>query len=211
VDLLIGQLASDDPSIREDAEGKLMDLKRADLPMLRGAAMSQGPLLPGQVLALREIVTQVFLEGEPYMTDLDAPGFLGIHCPEGKEGLLVLERIPGFPGFRYLRRGDMILGLLDWPRLATGSWQDFVNSVAKFYPGEVLRLSVERGGRMLVIAVPLDFRPSMIGGPGVTDESQDPWLVAREARAQAYWESEFAGIDPNVPAISMQVSAIEER
>ena len=118
---VIVQLGSDNPQLRQEAMGRLMGLKKQDLPAVRAAALAQSPLLPGQIAALHEAVIQIFLAAEGYRVDADCPGgFLGLRWsivqpPQSSEGVVVEERIPGFSAYRLLQSGDVIVQFLDWP------------------------------------------------------------------------------------------------
>lgn len=199
---LISQLGSDDPHLRDAALGNLMDLHRRDLPLLRAAAMSQSPLLPGQVDALREAVAQVYLAGEPFKVDPQEPGgFLGIEFPREYVGVVVLDRIRGFPGYRYLQAGDVIIKILDRPNLQIHNYNDFVSAVATFNPGEKLHLLILRYGREIAIAIPLDYKPV-----DINPESISEWVDPREKLAAAYWKAEFSMIDPSAAPAAIQAA-----
>jgi len=199
---LISQLGSDDPHLRDTAMGNLMDLHCRDLPMLRAAAMSQSPLMPGQVDALRQAVAQVFLAGEPFKVDPQEPGgFLGIQFPHEYEGVVVLARIRGFPGYRYLQVGDVIVRILDRPNMRIHNYNDFVSAVALFHPGETLHLVILRYGREIAVAVPLDYKPVDINPENISE-----WVDRREKLAAAYWSAEFSMIDPSAAPTQVQAA-----
>jgi hypothetical protein len=199
---LITQLGSDDPHLREAALDSLMDLHRPDLSILRAAAMSQSPLMPGQVDALRQAVAQIFLAGEPFKVDPQQPGgFLGVLFPHEYEGAIVQDRIRGFPGYRYLQAGDVIVKLLDRPSMQIHNYNDFINAVAMFNPGETLHLLILRYGREIAIAVPLDYKPM-----DITPENISEWADRREKRAAAYWSAEFSIIDSSAAPAQVQAA-----
>jgi len=206
---LISQLGSDDPRLREIALGDLMDLKRSDLPLLRAAALSQSPLLPGQIAGLRDVVVQVFLAGENFTVDPNDPrAFLGIQFmidPEG-EGVRVVDRIQGFPAYRYLQSGDVIVRLIDRPGLRIHTQDDFLDAIMLFGPGEALRLAILRNGRSLTVSVPLDFRPVAI----TNSPADEDWIQARRQRAEAYWNQQFSIVDPDAAPSTGQVSTSQE-
>jgi hypothetical protein len=211
---LIEQLASADPAVRQVAEQELMDLKRSDLPALREAALSQRPLGPGQVVALHEVVTQVFLASEPLGVDPEQAGFLGVRfSPEEQlqmsDGILVLDRITGFPAYQYLQGGDLIVKFVDWPAIAIHRADDIIRTVNWLSPGDIVRLGIVRSGHYMTVAIPLDFRPLDL--VGLTTEGQiSAWVEARQARADAYWDSDFSVINPAVQSVSMAAKANSE-
>jgi hypothetical protein len=198
---LVSQLGSDDPRVRETALNDLMDLKTEDLPTLRAAALSQSPLLPGQIAGLRQVVAQVFLLGEKYKIDPNDPsGFMGIQFssavqPLQSNSVVVTDRIQGFPAYRYLQSGDVIVQLIDRPGLQLNSVAEFINAVKLFRAGDVVRLGILRHGRAMTISVPLANRPSEITS-ATSEPVIDAWIQAREQRAEAYWNQEFSVLDP---------------
>jgi hypothetical protein len=148
---LIRQLASDDALLRQDAVDQLMCLRRADLPALREAAVAQCPLLPAQVTGLHQVVTQVFLAGERFRidpTEGEYPrGFLGIRFStnpadrlQRTDGVMIADRIRGFPAFRQLRSGDVIMKIIDWPAVQLHSSDDFVRAVTMLAAGDEIHL-----------------------------------------------------------------------
>jgi hypothetical protein len=70
-------LADSDAGVRESARAALMGLDRRYLPSLQKLVDQQRPLRPSQASVLRQIVTHVYLAGEPYPSDRTA-GFLGV-------------------------------------------------------------------------------------------------------------------------------------
>jgi hypothetical protein len=212
---LVSQLASDDPLLRENALGDLMDLKCRDLPMLRAAALSQSPLLPSQIAGLRQIVTQVFLAGEKYKVDpSDSGGFMGIQFSRNEplvqnDGVVVMDRIKGFPAYRHLHSGDMILKLLDRPGVQLNDANEFINAVKSFHSGDIVRLGVLRYGRAIEVSVPLVDRPIELAG-NPSESMVDAWIQAREKRAEAYWNAEFSILDPaSAPSASQASMSVE--
>ena len=183
-----------------------MDLHRRDLPMLRAAAMSQSPLMPGQVDALRQAVAQIYLAGDPFKVDPDEPGgFLGIQPPpdalQQHEGAVVWNRIRGFPGYRYLKSGDVLIKILDRPNMQIHNFSDFVGAVALFHPGETLHLVILRYGAEIAVAVPLDYKPIDINPDNI-----GKWVDRREKLASAYWNAEFSMIDPSAAPTAIQAA-----
>ena len=198
---LVGQLGSDDPRVRENALDQLMDLKPQDLPLLRAAALSQSPLLPGQIACLRQIVAQVYLSGEKFkFNPADPSGFMGIRFsrtvpPQQNDGVVVSDRIRGFPAYRYLKPGDVIIQLIDRPGVPLNDADEFINAVKLFHPGDVVRLRILRDGRAISVSIPLVYRPVEIAN-APAESVVDAWIQAREQRAAAYWNAEFSILDP---------------
>jgi C-terminal processing protease CtpA/Prc len=202
----IDQLASDDPQTRRTALSNLMGLQKQDLPALRAAVVSKQPLLPEQLDAIHQAVTQVFLAGEPfkYATDpQDDTGFLGVQWQreapsQPPDGVLVWSRIPGFVAYRMLQPGDIIVKILRQPAQPDVTLHDFdhfTDLVRHMHAGEVLRLQVLRYGRPTDISIRLDHRPlDLVQDPAGANIQQ--WINTRAQAAEDYWNHEFSGIDP---------------
>jgi hypothetical protein len=193
---LIVQLGSDNPQLRLEALNQLMDLKKQDLPALRAAALAQSPLLPGQIGALRQAVSQVFLAAEKYRVDPEVPGgFIGLHWPApldpSAEGILVDERIPGFAAYRLLQPGDVIVQILDCPAVPLHGNFNLVQVVQHMWPGQVLHLKLLRLGRPISVALVLDFLPIELLNPA----NADGWIQQRNQKAEDYWNREFSMLD----------------
>jgi hypothetical protein len=215
---LIAQLASDDPHQRETAVYDLMGLKRKDLPDLRAAAISQSPLLPGQVTALRQIVMQVFLAGEPYRIDPDELcGFMGVNFGtvdidrRSSDGITVADCIPGLPAYRVLRPGDMIISILNWPKLPLRTANDLMRAIMYLDAGQTVRLEIMRSGHPMIVDIQLDFRPDFRPAEyrslGIEMSDINNWIENRRQKAQAYWDANFAVIDPAATGGQVSTSA----
>ena len=168
--------------------------------------------MPGQIASLREVVSQVFLAGERFKIDPDyGNGFIGIRfLPNDEiprpEGILVRDRIRGFPAYRYLQSGDVIVRLLDRPGIQLHTSNDFILAVRHFEPGDLLRLGILRYGRAMTVAIPLDFRPVETANETMVDA----WIDAHEKRAEAYWNQEFSILEPGgVPNTSQASTPLE--
>jgi hypothetical protein len=202
----VGQLGSDDSQIRENALDHLMQLTKDDLPALRSAAIAQAPLMPGQIAAIHQVVTEVFMAGESYRVDPDSlGGFVGLHwdspMDQGTVGALVGERLPGFPAARALRSGDLIVGFADWPTIKITGHGDFAQVVRSLLPGQTVRLEVQRNGRLIVVPIVLDFIPvDAPADPAVAETWLRNWLADRAAKAEDFWNRQFAVIDPGPTA-----------
>ncbi len=204
---LVSQLASDDPRLREKALDNLMYLKRQDLPALRSAALSQSPLLPAQVAAIRQAVTQIFLASERYRVDPTIPGgFMGLHWRNpllrpSPDGVLVDELLPGFPASRLIQPGDVITQIIGPPAIPLRGTADLVHAVMDMSPGDILRLRVLHLGRPIDVSLVLDFLPLDLNPTDI-----DSWIRNRNEKAQAYWNQEFSIIDPTVAPNASQAS-----
>ncbi|MGA2441638.1 MAG: hypothetical protein ABSH08_11810 [Tepidisphaeraceae bacterium] len=202
VQSLIVQLGSDNPQLRQEALSQLMELKKQDLPALRAAALAQSPLLPGQIAGLRQAVRQIFIAGERYRVDPEVPGgFIGLYWPQPEvpinpsaEGILVddavVERIPGFPAYRLIQPGDVIVQILECPGVQLHGNVELVHIVHRMWPGEVLHLKVLRLGRPINVAVVLDFIPIELKAINT-----DSWMQNRNQKAEEYWNREFSVLD----------------
>jgi hypothetical protein len=221
---LIRQLASDDALLRQDAVDQLMCLRRADLPALREAAVAQCPLLPAQVTGLHQVVTQVFLAGERFRidpTEGEYPrGFLGIRFStnpadrlQRTDGVMIADRIRGFPAFRQLRSGDVIMKIIDWPAVQLHSSDDFVRAVTMLAAGDEIHLGVMRFGRLINVSLKLDFRPEAVAQASAEniESAVDSWIDARDRRAESYWKHEFSAIDPSIAPDDSQASTSAEQ
>ncbi len=197
-------LASKDSTLRDAALTNLMGIKASELPALRQVVEESRPLVPAQASVLRQIVTQVFLSGEHYDGD-PAAGFLGIRMeqtvvsfrdpaqgesPVTNAGVVIVERMPGFPGARMLRDGDVILAILDRPDAPLRDPQDFALAVKDMGAGATVHFQILRRGQIMRAAVKLDVRPLEANqGFGMND-----LLERRRLRADEFWATHFASL-----------------
>jgi hypothetical protein len=190
----VGQLDDADPEVRESAAQLLMGLSRDDLGALREAAMSLRPLTSAQLAALRDTVMQVFLESDTYETE-GTHGFLGIHWPTSAAekydtGVIVADRIPGFGAYRLLRPGDVIVKLVDFPNSDLHTREGLTLPISSMRPGDLLRLQVMRGGRLIDVSIILAPRPLELSN----QSNYQPWLDARMQKAEQYWNDSFGAL-----------------
>ena len=193
-------LASPEASVRDAARTNMMALNREQLPALQKLVARSRPLAPSQATALRQIVQEVFLAGEPYESN-GRDGFLGIQMnqsllairdfdhgddPHVEPGVVVAERIPGFCAARLLLDGDVILGTTSPPQVFRDS-KALQLAVHTMMPGETIHLQVLRNGRVIDVALVLD--PSPIE---VTNENISEFKLRRAARFSEYWQKTFA-------------------
>src|SRR4051812_793365 len=137
------ELTHRNPAVRESARLKLMAMDANQLPAFRKLVAASRPLAPSQAVALREIVTQVFLAGRTYEAG-SRDGFLGVRLgdvtinlradavelppdqpfaanePDGAHGVVIVERMPGFCGARAFQDGDIILAIDERPDVRIG-------------------------------------------------------------------------------------------
>ena len=211
-------LAASDAAVRERAYSALLGLTRDDLPALHRIVERNRPVAPSQRGALREIVTHVYLSGEPYPGEVRS-GFLGLLMPmldsvevrrpeqpdeftindnAGEAGLRpapstgvpIEYRIPGFCAFRALREGDVILSIVRPMPKRLHEWNDLSPTIRRFRAGDTITFEVLRQGKVLEVPVTLDALPLVA--------TENAWmseiLPARDAAAEEYWNTHFAGL-----------------
>jgi hypothetical protein len=200
----LSDLGNSDAAVRESARDKLMGLKREDLPALAQAARDAKPLLPSQVANLHEVVRQVFLAGEPY--DQTDAGFLGVGLapqdeivrvrepdsqePRARLGVRVVSRWPGFAGYRWLRDGDVVVKVREFPDTAGGR-TEFPVRVRARKPETTLTLEVLRQGRIIPVKITLSARPK-----GDDEMAIANMMQQRAQQAEDYWNTTFgAGME----------------
>lgn len=211
--LSFDQLSDADPEIRERASGQLMELTRDQLPALRKIMQDALPLSPAQTEALPEIVSQIFLSGEPYTAEQNS-GFLGVQAdPElveigtgnadpdkpANKGIVVVNRVPGFCAVRALRNGDVILRIADSPVLGFPNFDAFSSTIGKHPAGDTIHLQILRRGQVREVAVTLNPRPTLLNAAlNLLDFTQ-----RRQQAFQSYWDANFA------PLMKDEVTSID--
>lgn len=196
------ELDDADASVRESARVKLMGLRRRDLGAFQKMVRESAPLAPAQAAVLRQIVTHVYLAGEPYDTT-GAEGFLGVKMQEsnvrlpaadGVEqlapavGVVIVERFAGFVGARMLLDGDVILGIVERPDVRTMGMYEFQMVVKSVTPGTTIHFQIMRQGQVIRVPVTPDPRPFEADG------LMSDLIYRRQRRADEYWERTFAGL-----------------
>jgi hypothetical protein len=203
-------LADPDPALRDQASQDLMGMRADDLPKFRQLIIENQPLAPDQIAALKDIVTQVYLASQKYkvademLTDASGsqdPFFLGLLWatdtdPELRLGVPIDERLPGFPGFRFLRRGDMILGiyinpdaaLLQFPNTETHNIETLKAAIAGSPRSQSIALQVLRDGQILKIPLKMAPRPLYAENP----EALRSFISDRTHNADRYWHETYA-------------------
>ncbi len=203
-------LGDSDAAVRDAALATLTSLGRDSLPVLLRLVEQSRPLLPSQAAVLRQIVTHVYLAGEPYDADR-SNGFLGVKMhsctinlelvppkdnPNGlslpRSGVVIVERIPGFIGNRLLRDGDVILAMAEKPDVQFVGQLEFTEAVRTVPPGQTVHFSVLRRGRVIKVPVALDPRPDAANIRG--DEGTLRFLSLRKEKAEAYWRETFGRV-----------------
>lgn len=186
------QLADRDPDVREAAKTRLMGLSRGQLLELKSLIEQSRPLKPSQVAELHDIVTHAYLSGEQEHPGAGSTGFLGLSWPRGAErmsedppGLVIVSRIKGFVAYRYLREGDILVGIAELPHARFTAVQDLSTTLMQVRGGTSVTLIVVRAGSTIRIPVVLDARPQW---PGGVDQLQ----ALREKSAEDFWEQNFA-------------------
>ncbi|MDP9172481.1 MAG: hypothetical protein M3O30_01265 [Planctomycetota bacterium] len=199
-------LGNDDSEIREKVTQALMSLGREDLVRLRDAALLQKDLLPGQINALHDVVTQVFLATEPYTPLPNA--FLGLRWPSppmgdaNSAGIAVYDRIPGFCAYRMLRPGDMIVKVQEQPLLDMHDLSQFTGFILAHQPGDTLHFDVLRAGSIIHVPIVLDAKPQDLG-LGVDFHE---WTAGRMKKVDEFWQTTFGGIDHDAVASTTQAT-----
>src|SRR3954452_20714539 len=196
------ELDDTDASVRESARLKLMGMRRQDLPAFQKLVRDSLPLVPSQAAVLRQIVTHVYLAGEPYDTT-GAEGFLGVKMQEtsvrlpaadGAEqfapavGVVIVERMPGFVGARMLLDGDVVLGIAERPDVRTLGMYEFQMVVKGVAPGTVIHFQVMRQGQVVRVPIAPDPRPLE------ADVNMPELTCRRQRKADDYWEKAFAPV-----------------
>ncbi len=144
----------------------LLKLGRSDLPRLKELVEPMQPLLPSQVQALFDIVTHVYLTGEPY-EHVDV-GFMGMSMAqvfgdddrgESDAGVIVQSRMPGLAAYGTLLEGDVILCFVEHRNEQLTNSFRLINIVRRYRPGDTLHLEIRRQGRQMTVPVTLSARP----------------------------------------------------
>lgn len=200
----LSQLANTDPALREQARDRLLRLSRKDLPRLQQVLRQEPRLAPSQMIALRQIVQEVYLAGEPYDKETDAGvqhGFLGIMMDQDPgdvqqpndngqaPGIIVTYRFPGFCAARMLRNGDIIVASLNPDNTLDkvfNNVHDLQTVIGSADPGSPVRLLVLRQGQIIRVRVTLDCRPL-----DATPQGAEPFCRERLDKFDEYWRETF--------------------
>ena len=246
-------LTDRDADVRETATDRLMQLTRGDLPSLRHVVEQARPLAPTQSEVLHDVVVHVYLSGETYDADwtrgflgvTQMPGTSAVAVPDpdagdapaaaadpaapgnplaGQEwGVPVGDRLPGFCAYGVLRTGDIILAIVNPPRVRQPAaigideaqvdeaaqpqqpggdrlyklrhWEEFTRAVKTFPAGRELTFEILRQGKVRRVAITLSPYPQ-VAAPAL-NAPVEPFLEARREKAEAYWEQTFAPLVDN--------------
>jgi hypothetical protein len=188
------QLADPDPEVRDGARLNLMGISRQQLEALERVVRESQPVRPSQAAELHDIVTHVYIAGEPYAPDSSGFAFLGVRWAQNPQdsistdppGLVVAGRVKGFPAYQAVRDGDVLVGIKEAPALPVTNALEFGNELRKLHPGTRVTLRVWRNGQLLDRPIKLAARPAW-AEPGRTLDAQKE----REERAEDYWQESF--------------------
>ena len=192
------QLADRDPEVRERARISLMGVKRKDLAALEKVVAENRPVQASQAAVLYDIVTHVYMAGEPYRAAETAGGFLGMRWDPSERdfwddppGVIVSQRLPGFVAYRMLRTGDVIVGIAEMPDLQFATRTDFTSVMQRVPPGTTLTFVVLRGGKRQHVPIQLDARP-VVALQGQPPDLMSAFEAERQNKAEEYWGRAFA-------------------
>jgi hypothetical protein len=208
----IETLANPEPQLRAGArEALLASGSREDLKLFRKVIAGIGPLVPNQVAALREIVEHLFLTGETYEKNPDA-GFLGVQLrsisvqwsPQGGvpgtlQGCEIVERYPGFCGYASLQNGDVVLQLGQHGQALLPAL-DMSGIVRLMHPGTTIDMQVLRQGRLIIVPIVINARPTALDDPAIGVETMRTFLAGRQTAADRFWETTFAPLTGRKPS-----------
>ena len=195
----LAALSSADAAQREDARVQLMGMPHEQLPVLHQILERLQPISPSAAASLHQIVLQVYLADEPYPCNR-SNGFLGLRWGDSaglqespRLGVPVGLRLPGFPSFRLLRTGDLILGLLvvptlplqQAPNVPTPDLGALQNAVSEAGSSHQIVLEVLRQGER--VQLPVTLSPKL----SIPPEEVDAFADQRRTRAEAYWRETF--------------------
>jgi hypothetical protein len=205
------ELTDPDPAIREAARINLMGLTRTHLPALRKVVQASSPLAPAQAAVLHDIVAQAYLAGDAY-DSTGRDGFMGVRLievglnfrpPAGAPiaasapidegsattyGVIVFERMPGFCGCRMLQDGDVILSVIERPRVQLRGPTEFSLVIRAIGAGRTMHVEVLRQGQIIRVPITLDPRPEEADFPPAMQNLLD----RRKKEMEEYWKQQFA-------------------
>jgi hypothetical protein len=192
-------LANRDAKVRDQARYNLMGINRDELQTLCAQVKAKLPLAPSQAVALKEIVTHVFLATESYPPFPGTGGFLGVSyqgvsrladpVDDDVNGVVVMDRMAGFCAYRVLQDGDVLVGVIDDAgEHPIRTREDLGTAVNRCRSGDTIRLQVLRGGQTITVDVTLNARP-IWAPPGIQQPRDE--LRERQRRADEYWEKNF--------------------
>lgn len=184
------QLTDSNPDTREQARVNLMGLNRADLSTLRQIVAESRPLRAAQSAVLYDIVTHAYAAGEPY-GGREVGCVLGVQLAPSDDptGVRVAERFAGFCAYRFLRDGDVIVGIVEAPGVVLNAPGNLSSVLGRVPRGTRLTFEVMRNGQTLSIPIRLDAAPAAaVDMQTAIQQLRD----LREQRAVEYWSRKFA-------------------
>jgi hypothetical protein len=109
----------------------------------------------------------------------------------------VIDRILGFPGYRYLQNGDVIMGAItEKGDAAINRSEDLAVLVNNYHDGDTIQLRILRAGQTITVAIRLAARPNWPAPQQqafLTEGIQElPAIRQRQDRADEYWNGNFA-------------------
>lgn len=185
------QLADSDPDVREQARVNLMGIDRRELPALRQIVTESRPIRASQAAVLYDIVTHAYAAGEPYIAQ-EKGCVLGVQLSPSQDppGVEVAQRFPGFCAYRFLRDGDVIIGIAEMPGALSKVPLDLRAILGQVPGGTRLTFQVLRNGQTRSIPIRLDACPA---NPAADLETAIRKLhELREQRAVEFWTRNFA-------------------
>jgi len=202
------ELASPDALVRDKAQTQLMGMSREELWGLRSLIQRTRPLAPSQVAALHDIVIQVVLANESYDAAVPNKGFIGVRWQDNgstaigsapARGIALDERLPGFPGYRWLRDGDVIRAVIiapgtqmEQPRQISDA-DSLKGAVSSESVDKPLVLVVLRQGQEIRVPIRLSLLPKDLDRNAMNDPGPvTAFLASRLQRAEQCWQEQFA-------------------
>ena len=187
------QLADADADVREQARVNLMGIDRRQLPELRQIVSDHKPIRASQAAVLQDIVKHVYKAGMTYDVR-ERVGFLGVTFKQSIEppGAMVERRVEGFCAYRFLRDGDVIVGIAEMPAVRLDDSDQLRLLLQQVPAGTRLTFQLIRNGRTVSVPIRLDARPAIADRSAVA--SMDEFESMREEKAQEYWSANFAPV-----------------
>jgi hypothetical protein len=201
---LLDKLTADDFTTRDSARLALMALKREDLSDVREAVRRSLPLQPSQIVVLRDVVTHVYLSGDPYEGTEDGSGFLGVSLPSAfedrglmslEQGVAIVARVPGFCAYRALQNGDVVLSMKapGGVEVTFGSTEQFIATVQTVRAGQSVSFDVLREGKVVTVQIKLDRRPNVLDPNRFGNrDALRTFMSHRADEADELWDKDFA-------------------
>jgi len=154
---------------------------------IRPAEVSIGTRQPEEQQPGQQPGQQAVQLGAPF------PGEFGMVDASQVCGIMVMDRMPGFAGARVLQNGDVILDIVERPKVQFRGAAEFSLAIRALGAGEKVHFDVLRQGQVIRLEIILGPRPdeaseNVVGG-------MNPMQKLLDRRAQEVndlWESQFA-------------------